>query len=51
MIVSKLLFLPHDSLNMIATGGRVNHGGKYELEIPANFHFCVPEKAFKLARK
>ena len=38
------------SLGIFGTGKRVNHGGEYGLEIPANFHFYGPEKAIKLAK-
>ena len=34
-----ILFLLHYTLDISATGKRVNHGGEYGLEIPANFHF------------
>ena len=30
---------------ILPTEKRVNHGGEYGLEIPANFHFYLPEKA------
>ena len=42
------LSLRHCTLDVFATG---KHGGKYRLEIHANFHFCRPEKAIKLAKK
>ena len=35
----------------LSTGKRVNHGGEYGLEIPANFHFNGPGKANKLAKR
>ena len=43
--------LPHCTLDIFATGKGVNHGGQYELEIPANLHFYLCEKAIKLAKK
>ena len=46
-----ILSLPHYALNIFATGKRVNHGGKYGLETPENFHFYGPEKAIKVAEK
>ena len=45
------LSLRHCTLNIFATGKLINHGGKYRLEIYANFHFYRPEKATKLAKK
>ena len=51
MIVSMFLSLPHCALDIFATGKRVKHGGEYRLEIPADFHLYVPEKAIKLAKK
>ena len=38
------------TLDIFATGKRVNHGGEYRLEIPAHFNFCEPEKAINLAK-
>ena len=38
------------TLDVFATGKRVNHGGEYGLEIPANFLFYIPQKANKLAQ-
>ena len=35
--------LPHWALDIFATWKRVNDGGEYGLEIPANFNFYVPE--------
>ena len=32
------------TLGILATGKRVNYGGKYGLAIPGNFHFQRPEK-------
>ena len=47
--VSKIVFmfmsLPHCALDIFVTVKRINHGGGYGLEIPANFHFYGPEKA------
>ena len=51
MIVSIFLFLLRFTLNTFATGKRINHSGKYGLEIPANFHFYGPEKTLKLIEK
>ena len=45
------LSLRHCTLDVFATGKHINHGDKYRLEIHANFHFCRPEKAIKLAKK
>ena len=42
--------LPHCALDIVATGKHVGHGGKYKLEILANFQFCGPEKAIKIAK-
>ena len=42
---------PHCTLNIFATEKHGNHGGKYVLEIPANFHFYAPEKTIKLAKR
>ena len=50
MTASIFLSLPNCALDILATGKRVNHGGKYGPEIPANFHFDRPEKAIKLAK-
>ena len=49
--VSLYSSLPHYVLDIFATGRRINHGGEYRLEIPANFHFCGPEKAVKQTKK
>ena len=38
------------TLDIFATGKRVNHGGEYRLEIPPHFNFCEPEKAINLAK-
>ena len=46
VIVSVFLSLPITLLVKC-----INHGGEYGLEIPANFNFCGPEKAIKLAQK
>ena len=51
MIVSMFLFLFYCALDIFATGKRVNHGGDYGLEIPANFYFHESKKAIKLAKK
>ena len=51
MIKSMFLSLSRCTLDIFATGKRVNHGGEYGLEIPANFSFYGPEKAIKLAKK
>ena len=51
MIVSMFLSLPHCSLDIFATGTHVNRGGKYGLEIPANFYFYGSEKANWLKNK
>ena len=51
MIASIFLFQPHCALDIFETGKRVNHGGKYRLETPVNFHFYVPEKSIKLGKK
>ena len=50
MIVSMFLFLFYYALYIFATGKRVNHGGDYGLEIPANFYFHESKKAIKLAK-
>ena len=50
MIISMFLSVPHCAFNIFATGKPVTHGGEYRLEIPANFHFYVPEKTIKLAK-
>ena len=39
------LFLPHCAFDIFVTGKRINRGGGYGLEIPANFYFNGPEKA------
>ena len=44
-IIFMFLSLPHCALNIFVTGKRINHGGGYELEIPANFYFHGPQKA------
>ena len=44
-IVFMLLSLPHCALGIFVTGKRINRGGGYGLEIPANFYFYGPEKA------
>ena len=51
MIVFMFQSLHYCALDIFATGKPVNHGGKYGLGIPANFHFYGPEKAIKLAKK
>ena len=51
MTVFMFLSLRHCTLDVFATGKHINHGDKYRLEIHANFHFCRPEKAIKLAKK
>ena len=51
LIVSMFLSLPQCALEIFATGKRVNHGGKYGLEIPANVLFHGGEKAIKLTKK
>ena len=51
MIVSVFLSLSYCILHIFATGKRVNHGGEYGLEIPANFHFYGLEMAIKLTKK
>ena len=42
---------PHCALDNFAIGKRVHHGGENGLEIPVSFHFYVPEKAIKMAKK
>ena len=44
-IVFMFLSLPHCALDIFVTGKRINRGGGYGLEIPANFYFYDPEKA------
>ena len=48
-IMSKIVFmflsLPHFALDIFVTGKRVNRGGGYGLEVPANFYFYDPEKS------
>ena len=44
-IVFMFLSLPHCALDIFVTGKRINRGGGYGLEIPANFYFHDPEKA------
>ena len=39
------LSLPHCALDIFVTGKRINRGGGYGLEIPANFYCYGPEKA------
>ena len=43
-IVFIFLSLPHCVLDIFVTGKRINRGGGYGLEIPANFYFYGPEK-------
>ena len=47
--MSKILFmflsLPHCVLDIFVTGKRINRGGGYGLEIPANFYFYGRKKA------
>ena len=43
--------LPHCTMDIFATGKRVNHEGEYGLEIPVNFHFYEPERSIELAKK
>ena len=50
MIMSLFVSLPHCTFDIFANGKGINHGGEYELEIPANFNFYVLEKANKLAK-
>ena len=46
--MSKILYmflsLSHRALNIFVTGKRINRGGRYGLEIPANFYFYGPKK-------
>ena len=51
MIIFMLLFPPRCTFAIFATGKRVNRRGECGLKIPANFHFCVPEKDIKLTKK
>ena len=44
-IVFIFLFLSHCALDIFVTAKRINRGGGYGLEIPANFYFYGPEKA------
>ena len=39
------LSLPYCALDIFVTGKRINRGGGYGLEIPANFYFYGPEEA------
>ena len=43
--VFMLLSLPHCALAIFLTGKRINRGGGYGLEIPANVYFYDPKKA------
>ena len=40
-----VVILSHYALDICVTGKRINRGGGYRLEIPANFYFYGPEKA------
>ena len=51
MIVSILLSLLRCVLDIFANVKRVNHGGEYGLETPANVYLYEPEKIIKLAKK
>ena len=51
MIASLFLSMPHCALDIFATRKRVYHGGEHAREIPAIFHFYVPEKANELTKK
>ena len=50
MILSMFLFLSNCALIILVTGKRVNHGGEYGLEVPANFLFYGSEKIIKLTK-
>ena len=43
-IVFMFLSLPHCALDIFVTGKRINRGGGYGLEIPANFYLYDPAK-------
>ena len=51
MIVSMFLCLFPCTLDIFANVKRVNQGGEYGLEVPANISLCEPENVIKLAKK
>ena len=48
--ISIIVSLAHCALDIFATRKRVNQGGKYGLEIPANFYFYGHGKTITLAK-
>ena len=50
MTTTMFLSLPHITLDIFPIGKRVNHGGEYGLEIPANFHFYGPKRPLNLLK-
>ena len=51
MIVSMFLSLSHCALDIVATGKRVNHGGKFGIEIHVSFNLLDLETPLKALRQ